>query len=289
MEQETSPGRPGTGTLYVVASPLGNLEDLSRRTERILRDVAVVAAEDTRRTRKLLSHLDAHPRLLSYHAYSGAGREDELLASLEAGESVAVVTDAGTPAVSDPGGPIVARAREAGITIVPIPGPSAVVTALSVSGLPADRFTFLGFPPRSGADRRHVLAAVEKSPWTVVVFEAPTRLGRFLGDLVAMGMGARQAAVARELTKIHEEIRAGTLEWLAGYYRDRTIRGEVTVVVAGAPAAVAEPLTAAEEEAITARARELVQEGSSRRDVAARLAKELNLSRNDAYRVVAAL
>lgn len=289
MGRETGAGGGTPGILYVVASPLGNLEDVSRRLERVLREVPVVAAEDTRRTRKLLSHLDAHPRLLSYHAHSDQGREEELMRVLESGESVALVTDAGTPTVSDPGGRLVARVREAGIQTVPIPGPSAVVTALSVSGLSGDRFTFLGFPPRSGAERRKTLETVRESPWTVVLFEAANRLPKLLRDLADAGLSDRQAAVARELTKVHEEVQTGTLGGLEGYYRDHPARGEVTVVVAGHPAGVREREPAADPETVTARARELVRDGASRRDAAARLAKELNLSRNDAYRVVASL
>lgn len=289
MDRETGAGAPSAGILYVVASPLGNLEDVSHRLERVLREVTVVAAEDTRRTRKLLSHLDAHPRLLSYHAHSEPGREGELIEVLVGGESVALVTDAGTPAVSDPGGRLVALARRAGIVVIPIPGPSAVVTALSVSGLPADRFTFLGFPPRSGAERRRMLAIVRESPFTVVMFEAANRLPTLLRDLIDEGLGDRHAAVARELTKVHEDIRTGTLDGLEGYYRDHPARGEVTIVVAGDREAVRERETVADDETIAARARELVGEGVSRRDAAARLARELNLSRNDAYRVVAAL
>ena len=289
MGLETGAGGSGAGILYVAASPLGNLGDVSHRLERVLREVAVVAAEDTRRTRKLLSHLDAHPRLLSYHAHSEPGREEELMRVLEDGESVALVTDAGTPAVSDPGSRLVARARATGVHVVPIPGPSAVIAALSVSGLSADRFTFLGFLPRGGAERRRMLATVRESPWTVVLFEAANRLAKLLRDLIDEGLADRHGAVARELTKVHEEVQTGTLVGLEGYYRDHPARGEVTVVVTGGPAAVRKRPPVADHETVAARARQLVREGASRRDAAARLAQELNLSRNDAYRVVASL
>lgn len=272
------------GTLYVVATPLGHLGDLSPRAADTLRRVAVVAAEDTRRTRRLLAHLDAHPDLVSFHAHSTAARVRTLVDALRAGRSVALVTDAGTPTISDPGVELVRAAHELGVPVIPVPGPSAVVTALSASGLPADRYTFLGFPPRKGADRRRLLAAATESRWTVVLFEAPGRLVRLLHDLATAGAAGRTAAVAREMTKLHEEVRTGTLELLAAYYETNEPRGEVTVVLAGrgsddAPAAV-------DRDAARTRARRLLQDGLSRRDTAARLTEEFPLSRNEAYQLV---
>lgn len=274
------------GTLYVVATPLGHLGDLSPRAREVLCAVHLVAAEDTRRSRKLLTHVGAPggARLVSVHAHTTEARITQVVEALREGRSVALLTDAGTPGISDPGAILVRRARAAGIPVVAIPGPSAVVTALSVSGLPADRYTFVGFLPRRGPERRRLLDRIVESEWTVVVFEAANRLTALLDELSAAGEGGREAAVARELTKLHEECRVGTLEELAGYYREHPPRGEVTVVVAGRR----EP-PAADAAAARHRARALLGEGLSRRDTAACLAGEFGMSRNEAYRLVAAL
>jgi 16S rRNA (cytidine1402-2'-O)-methyltransferase len=271
------------GTLYIVATPLGNLGDLSTRAAEILRRVAVVAAEDTRRTRGLLTHLGASPQLLSYHAHSEDRRLETLLEILGDGRDVALVSDAGTPLVSDPGGELVAAAREAGVTVVPIPGPSAVATALSAAGLRSDRYLFLGFIPRKGGERTRLLARVATEEWSVVLFEAPPRLVDLLQDLAAAAGGDRRAVVARELTKLHEEIRSGTLDELVGYYSEYPPRGELTIVVegTGTPAAPPDRTDDAVQQATL-----LLAEGLTRREVARRLSATLGLSRNDAYRLV---
>jgi 16S rRNA (cytidine1402-2'-O)-methyltransferase len=273
------------GKLYVVATPLGNLGDLSHRAGEILRSVDLVAAEDTRRSRVLLQHVDARPRVVSFHAHSTPARLTELVEALGRGDSIALLTDAGTPTISDPGGTLVERARQHGIEIIAVPGPSAVVAALSVSGLPADRFTFLGFLPRKGADRKSLLASVASSPWTVALFESPRRLVRLLVDLAEACGADRWAVVTRELTKVHEEVKAGTLGDLSGYYRDAAPKGEITVLVARRP----EQPQVVDEEIIAQRAREMLAQGESRRDVATRLAKELNVSRKETYRVITKL
>ena len=205
------------GILYVVATPLGNLGDLSLRAMEVLRAVPVVAAEDTRRTRGLLSHLGASPRLLSYHAHSEEPRLEALLEILHDGRDVALVSDAGTPVVSDPGTDLVAAARASGVTVIPIPGPSAVATALSAAGLKGDRYLFLGFIPRKGGERARLLARAAAEEWSVVFFEAPPRLADLLEDLALAVGDSRRAVVALELTKLHEEFRAVTLAELAGY------------------------------------------------------------------------
>jgi 16S rRNA (cytidine1402-2'-O)-methyltransferase len=275
-----------SGTLYVVATPLGNLGDLSPRAADTLRAVAIVAAEDTRRTRALLTHIGAHARLRSYHAHSAPARADALLASLADGRDIALVTDAGTPTISDPGAALVAAARAGGHPVVVIPGPSAVTAALSGAGIPADRYTFLGFLPRKGPDRADRLAEIAASRVTVVLFEAANRLAALLGDLAAAAGGAREAAVARELTKHHEEFRAGTLDDLAGYYAAHEPRGEVTVVVAGARApAPQQP----DDAALLDEARRLLAGGMTRRDAARHLADAFGVSRNAAYALVASL
>src|SRR5437667_5877163 len=219
------------GTLYVVATPLGNLDDLSPRAAATLTRVAAVAAEDTRHTKPLLAHVGSRAVLLSFHAHSSDAALRRILHLLGSGKDVALVTDAGTPAVSDPGGVLVAAARARDVPVVTIPGPTAVAAALAVSGLPADRYLFLGFLPRKGSERRRLLETVAKSEWTVVLFEAPQRTAELLADLAAACGGERRAAVARELTKVFEETRAGTLVELAGYYAGAPVRREVPVLV----------------------------------------------------------
>jgi 16S rRNA (cytidine1402-2'-O)-methyltransferase len=275
-----------TATLYVVATPLGNLGDLSPRAAEVLRRVPVVAAEDTRRTRGLLTHLGVAPSLLSFHAHSGERRLEKVLEILRDGRDVALVSDAGTPGVSDPGADLVAQARAAGALVVPIPGPSAVATALSAAGLPADRYLFLGFVPRKGGERARLLARAAAEEWSVVLFEAPSRLGALLHDLARLAGPDRLATVARELTKLHEELRAGTLGELADYYSEHEPRGEITLVLAGTggPAPEEDRTEEAAEHAA-----ELLAEGLSRREVARRLTESHGLTRNDAYRLVTGL
>lgn len=273
-------------TLYIVATPIGNLGDLSPRAAEILRAVPVVAAEDTRRTRGLLAHLSAGPTVLSFHAHSNERRLESILEILGDGRDVALVTDAGTPGVSDPGTDLVAAARDAGYAVVPIPGPSAVATALSAAGLPGNRYLFLGFLPRKGGERTRLLERAAGEEWSVVLFEAPTRLAALLSDLVKVAGPARRAVVARELTKLHEELRSGTLADLADYYSNVPPRGEVTVVVEGTGAPPAMPDRT--EEAME-RASSLLAGGMSRREVARLVAESHGLSRNDAYRMVMGL
>ncbi|MGE0353525.1 MAG: 16S rRNA (cytidine(1402)-2'-O)-methyltransferase [Gemmatimonadales bacterium] len=271
------------GTLFVVATPLGNLGDITLRAVETLRQVDVVAAEDTRRTRQLLHHLDAHPRLISFHAHSPGARGQEILDLLARGQNLALVTDAGTPLVSDPGADLVSLARDAGHPVVPIPGPSAVATALSAAGLPADRYVFAGFPPRRGRERDLMLERVSGETWSIVFFEAPPRLVPLLKDLARVGGEERRAVVARELTKLHEEFRAGTLGQLLAYYTEHPPRGEITLVLAGTPEAGPE-LPGTDE--LTTRARALLAEGLSRKETVRRLVEETGVSRNEVYRVV---
>ena len=272
-----------SGTLYVVATPLGNLGDLTARAGELLRAVPVVAAEDTRRTRGLLSHLGASPTVLSYHAHSEERRLEALLEILRGGRDIALVSDAGTPGVSDPGAELVAAARGEGIAVIPIPGPSAVATALSASGFPADRYLFLGFVPRKGSERTRLLARAAAEEWSVVLFEAPSRLVALLRDLALAAGAARRAVVGRELTKLHEEFRADTLGALANYYSEVPPRGELTIVLegTGAPAQSADRTEDAVEHATV-----LLAQGLTRREVVRRLTETLGLPRNDAYRLV---
>lgn len=270
-------------TLYVVATPLGNLADLSPRAADCLRRVAVVAAEDTRRTRGLLAHLDARPQLVSFHAHSGPRRTEVLLEILSEGRDVALVTDAGTPGVSDPGPELVEAARKAGFQVVPLPGASAVTVALSASGLPADRYLMLGFVPRKGSERLRLLTRAAEEEWPVVFFEAPGRLAALLRHLVGIAGPDRRAVVARELTKLHEEFRDGTLTELADYYSRVEPKGEITLILVGTGVP---PAPADRSDEALALARRLLEGGISRRETARRVAAELGLPRNEAYRLV---
>src|SRR2546422_374308 len=222
------------GTLYIVATPIGNLEDVTQRALRVLREVEVIACEDTRRTRTLLNHFGIKTRTISYHEHNERERAVELGKLLEGGKNVAIVSDAGTPLISDPGFRVVNAAIERGITLVPIPGPTAFVAALVASGLPTDQFFFAGFlPARANARRAHLedLAAIQA---TLVFYEAPHRIAAALSDALAV-LGNRKAAVARELTKIHEEIARGNLRELAKRFSQSTAtRGEIVLLISGA-------------------------------------------------------
>jgi 16S rRNA (cytidine1402-2'-O)-methyltransferase len=274
---------PTPGTLYVVATPLGNLGDLSARATEVLSRVPVVAAEDTRRTRGLLTHLDARPTLLSFHAHSAEHRLETIVDILRSGRDVALVSDAGTPSVSDPGTDLVREARASAITVIPIPGPSAVTTLLSAAGLAADRYLFLGFIPRKGKERARFLTRAANEEWSVVFFEAPPRLVALLEDLIPVAGAGRPVVIGRELTKVHEEIRSGTLGEMADYYTEVPPRGELTVILQGTGQAVASPdrTEDAMEHATT-----LLAEGLSRREVVQRLTQSMGLPRNEAYKLV---
>lgn len=265
--------------LYVVATPVGNLSDLSSRVRETLAGVDVVYAEDTRRTGRLLEQLDADPVLRSLHEHNEASRVAEVLDRLAEGERCALVSDAGTPVVSDPGRRVVAAALDRGRPVVPVPGPSAVTAALSVSGLPAGRFVFMGFPPRSGSDRRRWMRRVSELPLTVVVFESPRRTGRLLADWEELGLGDRICVLCRELTKLHEEVVRATVAGLRSDLEDRELRGEVTLVLEGAEP---DPVGDRPPEA-DASARRLLRRGWSTRDVTDHLGEVFGVSRNEAY------
>lgn len=264
------------GTLYVVATPIGNLEDVTLRALRVLREVELVLAEDTRRTRTLLTRHEIANRPRSLHAHNEAQRSREVLEVLASGSSVALVSDAGTPLVSDPGERLVAAAIEAGHAVVPIPGASAVLSALVASGLPTAPFLFLGFLPRRKGEREALLAGIRDRTETVVLFESPRRLAATLSQL-ADALGDRPACVARELTKLHEEVARGSLPELADRFREGT-RGEVTLVIGGA---AEEP--ALDEAALDARIRSLVAEGTRPREVAKLLAPDARIPKREIY------
>ncbi|MBT8336385.1 MAG: 16S rRNA (cytidine(1402)-2'-O)-methyltransferase [Gemmatimonadetes bacterium] len=271
--------------LHVVATPIGNLADLPPRAARALEDADAVYAEDTRRTATLLRHIGAHTPLRSLHAHNEARRVQEVLTRLDAGESVTLVSDAGTPLISDPGGRLVRAVLDAGHTVVPVPGPSAVLAALVGSGLPADRFAFLGFVPRKGRERSATLDRIVESEETIVVFESPERLVALLADLEARCVGEREACVARELTKLHETFARGTLAELRAYYEHTPARGEVTVVVAAAaPAAPEDRDVEARREAAA-----LLAAGTPPSSAAREVARRIGIPRNRAYALVQTL
>jgi 16S rRNA (cytidine1402-2'-O)-methyltransferase len=220
-----------SGTLYVVATPIGNLEDVTLRALRILREVDQIACEDTRQTRKLLDRHGISTRLISYHEHNEQTRAQELLRDVEAGKNIALVSDAGTPLIADPGFRIVTLARERGIQVSPIPGPSALISALSASGLPTDSFYFGGFLPAKKTQRRKVLEAMKDYPGTLVFYEAPHRIVESLQDIADV-LGPRPVTLGRELTKIHEEFLAGRASELLSVLANRPqLKGEITLMV----------------------------------------------------------
>lgn len=271
-------------TLYLVSTPIGHLGDLTLRAGEVLEAVDRILVEDTRRTRVLLQHLDIRTPMVSLHAHNEAERIGSVLGWLDAGESLALVSDAGTPLMSDPGERLVPAVVEAGHTVVPIPGPSAILAALVASGLPTVPFSFMGFPPRKGKERTTFLESVAESPDTVVLFESPERLRALLEALQGVCGPERQVAVARELTKLHEEVTRGTLAEVGAYYSTGRIRGEICVVVGGAPAPRSHP--GEDEEVGRILARSLLDHGMSPSRVAREVGRIVGLPRSVAYRIV---
>jgi 16S rRNA (cytidine1402-2'-O)-methyltransferase len=271
-------------TVYLVSTPIGNLGDLSPRARETLAQVPRILAEDTRRTRPLLTRLGLRATLFSLHAHNEAERVEEVLGWLSNGEDVALVSDAGTPLVSDPGERLVEEVLAAGHQVVPIPGPSAILAALVASGLPTGRFTFLGFLPKKGTRRRELLDHLASAPETTVLFESPERLVGLLEELLAISGPRRRGSVARELTKLHEEIVRGTLEELRDHFRARPARGEITLVLEAALDEAAAPHV--DQAAAAALADALLEEGLSPSRAAREVARRLRVPRNRAYDVV---
>ncbi|MCX5767166.1 MAG: 16S rRNA (cytidine(1402)-2'-O)-methyltransferase [Gemmatimonadetes bacterium] len=267
------------GTLYVVSTPIGNMGDLSERAVATLRAVQAVLAEDTRHSRPLLERFGIETQLVAYHEHNEAKTTPGIVERLLGGASYALISDAGTPLLSDPGARLVHAAIEAGVAVSPIPGASALLSALVGAGIPADRFTFYGFLPRKGRERSALIDEIVGSAHTAVVYEAPPRVADTLADLAAAGAAERPAAVARELTKQFEEFRRGTVRELALSYEEKAPRGEVVLVVGGAVAPVLD------EEALRERARALKETGVSARDVVRVLVEEMHAPRNLAYRI----
>jgi len=273
------------GTLYLVPTPIGNLSDLSPRAVETLSQADFIAAEDTRVTLKLLNHFTIKKPMVAYYRHNTAAGGQTILKRLLDGETCALVSDAGTPAVSDPGEEMVRLCVDHGVEVIALPGPCALTTALSVSGLPTGRFTFEGFLSMNKRSRREHLAQVEHETRTMIFYEAPHKLRRTLGDLAKLFGDERKIAVVRELTKIHEEVWRTTLAEAAAHYREQEPRGEYVLVIAGAETpALAEEFSL--EDGVE-RARELVEGGSSASEAAKQAAKEMGLKKGEIYRELA--
>ena len=269
----------GAGTLYLVSTPIGNLGDMTFRAVEVLSSAALIVAEDTRHSRRLLDHFRITTPVRSYHEHNEAKETPRLISRLQSGDSIALISDAGTPLISDPGSRLVQAVIDQGIPVVPIPGASAAMAALVGSGLPIDRFAFLGFLPRKGAERTAAIDEIVSARVTSVVFEAANRVGATLNDLLAGGAGERDAVVARELTKQFEEFKRGTIAELSEFYQENEPRGEVVLVIRGG-----EEREVSEEE-LTAAASRLRSTGKEPREVMHHLVSQLGASRNVAYRI----
>lgn len=271
------------GILYLVATPIGNLEDITYRAVRILSEVDLIAAEDTRVSRRLLSHFDISKPLISYYEHNKRLREVRLVQELLSGKSVAVISDAGTPALSDPGADIARAAIENGIEVIAVPGASALLAAITVSGLDSASFVFCGFPPRSGGPRRRFLEELRDERRTMVFYEAPHRLPASLSAMIQAFGPKRAACACRELSKMHEEKVRGSLSEIEQHFRQEEPRGEFTLVVAGAPATEQKSIAEMDQNELGQALKELLQNGLTRRQAAKKLAAELGLKAADIY------
>jgi len=267
------------GVLYIVATPIGNLEDITLRALRVLKEAELIAAEDTRHTRALLNHYGIETELTSYHEHNERTKAHALVERLERGETIALVADAGTPTLSDPGYRLVREAVRFGIPVVPVPGPSALTAALSASGLPTDRFAFEGFLPAKKAQRRERLRGLREEKRTLIFYEAPHRLQESLQDLIDI-LGEREAVLGREITKIHEEFIRGRLSDLKARVAERQARGEITLVVMGAAGEAAPG-----EGLIRAEIQKLRKNGLRVREIATILGEKFSCSKREIYRL----
>ncbi len=274
------------GKLYLVATPIGNLEDISYRALRMLREAELIAAEDTRNSLRLLNHFDIHTPMTSYHEYNKFEKGAQLIARMCRGETIALITDAGTPGISDPGEELVKMAAEAGIEILSVPGPAAVINALIISGLSTRRFAFEAFLPKDKKERAAVLAELKDETRTVVLYEAPHRLKQTL-ELLADTLGAeRRISICRELTKIHEEVKRTTVGEAIAYYQETAPRGEYVLVIAGKDRSVLASEAAERWKRMT-RAEHLtfyIDQGIDKKEAMKRMAKDLGVSKRDIYK-----
>ena len=278
-----SPENPAAGTLYIVATPIGNLEDITLRALRILKEVDLIAAEDTRHTRKLLNHFAIHTRLISYYREKEMDRGREIVARLQAGDSVALVSDAGTPGISDPGAVLVRLARQAGVPIVPLPGPSALTTALSAAGLEQGGFLFIGFLPSQQSQRRKLLTSLISCGYPIIFYESPQRIEGLLADALDI-LGNRLALWARELSKTFEELREAPLRDLQAVAAGRRNKGESVVIIHPGTASVPEGDNIEE---LLCWYRD--HSGLSLKDACRKLAADLGLSRSQIYQQALAI
>jgi len=267
--------------LYIVATPIGNLEDMTFRAVRILQEADWIAAEDTRHTGKLLQRFQITTPQISYHAHNRTSRLPDLIGRLQDGKTIALVSDAGMPGISDPGYELVSACVEAGILVIPVPGASAVITALSAAGLPTDRFVFEGFLPAKGTERRDRLESLASEPRTLVFYEAPHRVRQTLTDLLNTVGGDRRIVLARELTKLHEEFWRGSVAEAIAHYTSRDPQGEFTILVAGAELTL--PMLS--ESALKAELGTLINQGLSRSQASRQLAQQTNLPRREIYQI----
>jgi 16S rRNA (cytidine1402-2'-O)-methyltransferase len=271
-----------SGILYVVGTPIGNLQDMTLRAVQVLKSVALIAAEDTRHTGKLLHHFQITTPQISYHTHNRAARQSILIERLQAGDSIALVADAGMPGICDPGYDLVKACIEVGIKVVPIPGASAVVTALVVSGLPADKFVFEGFLPPKGKERRELLNNLAQETRTLIFYESPHRLLAALQDLARAFGAQRLIVLARELTKLHEQIWRGSLEGAIAYWQEHDPKGEFTLVVAGAKA---QAITSLSPDQLKAELAHLLAQGMSKSEASRHLAQLERLPRRQLYQL----
>jgi 16S rRNA (cytidine1402-2'-O)-methyltransferase len=269
------------GKLYIVATPIGNLEDITLRALRVLKEVDIVAAEDTRVTRKLLSHYDVHTPLIAYHQHSKGGRAEEIVGMLSAGKDVALVSDAGTPGISDPGHELIAICVAEGVQLIPVPGAAAIVGALVVSGMPTAHFLFDGFPPRKESERRTYFRSLKSETRTICLYESPLRLIKTL-EAIRTELGERPLAVVRELTKFFEEIFRGAPCEALEHFSKAKVRGEIVIVLRGASPDAAE-LRQSPEQTLESRLRELMDAGTSERDAVRQCVIEFHLPRRQVY------
>jgi 16S rRNA (cytidine1402-2'-O)-methyltransferase len=270
------------GSLYIVSTPIGNLEDITLRALRVLREADLICAEDTRITRKLLSHYDIHTPLTSYHQHTRGEKVETLAARLSEGQSLALVSDAGTPGISDPGQELIAAAIGLGASVVPVPGPNAALCALVVSGLPAGRFTFVGFPPRPKGDRRAFFESLQEEPFTLVLYEAPGRVIHTLEELFKT-LGDRPLSYGRELTKQFEEVYRGTVSGALEHLRVRAPRGEFTLIVG--PPAPSEKTPPSDLSMLQHALQNALDQGATPRDAVQQVSTLLKLPRRLVYRL----
>lgn len=273
-----------TGTLYIVATPIGNLEDMTFRAIRILKEVDLIAAEDTRHSRKLLCHYGITTRMTPYHDHNEQLKTDFLLEKLLEGQNIAIITDAGTPCIADPGYRIAKAAADIGIKTVPIPGASAIAAALSASGLPSDRFAFEGFLPPKQGKRKARLLEFKDDKRVIIFYEAPHRLAATLSDMAEI-LGCREVVIARELTKIHEELRHGTPAELLEHYSSQTVKGEIVILLSPSTGQSA----ASEYDLDATLRRYLIEESLSVRDAAARASADSGRPRSETYAISLAI